>query len=142
MWFFRQHVERNQDGLVIGDYVIENIGAKGNAGADQAADTAATAVDAPPHGISHQEEADAANARKKSALMDAVPDWKRIMALIVIFADRHRLLDGFPSKRFDADLLGRRQHCVERYRNDLKFDQSILDHRSDISAGLVLGISG
>ena len=54
--------------------------------ANQAADTAATAVDAPPHGVSHQDEgADATAARAKSALMDTVPDWKRVMALIVIF---------------------------------------------------------
>ena len=53
---------------------------------EQAADAAATAVDAPPHGISHQDEGgQAEKARKKSALMDAVPDSKRIMALIVIF---------------------------------------------------------
>jgi len=52
---------------------------------NQAADTVATATDAPPHGVSHQEETHAAHARSKSALMDAVPDWKRIMALIVIF---------------------------------------------------------
>jgi len=52
----------------------------------QAADTAATAVDAPPHGVSHQDEnGHAAKARAKSALMDTVPDSKRIMALIVIF---------------------------------------------------------
>ena len=54
--------------------------------AAQAADTAATAVDAPPHGISDQEEGGhAAGARARNALMDAVPDWKRVMALIVIF---------------------------------------------------------
>ena len=53
---------------------------------EQAADTAATAVDAPPHGISDQNEGGhAAGARAKNALMDAVPDWKRVMALIVIF---------------------------------------------------------
>ena len=44
---------------------------------DQAADTAATATDAPPHETSHQ---------KASNLMNTVPDRKRIMALIVIFA--------------------------------------------------------
>lgn len=71
--------------LVIGDHVIQDIGSKSAADAEQLADTAATAVDVPPHGISHQEEAHAAHARGKSALMDAVPDWKRIMALIVIF---------------------------------------------------------
>ena len=44
---------------------------------DQAADTAATSTDAPPHETSHQ---------KASNLMNSVPDRKRIMALIVIFA--------------------------------------------------------
>lgn len=65
--------------------------------ANQAADTAATAVDAPPHGISHQEEGGhqaapttpggmfAADAARRGAIMAAVPDWKRVMALIVIF---------------------------------------------------------
>ncbi len=60
--------------------------------ANQAADTAATAVDAPPHGISHQDEGGQtaqgranAGATTRNALMDAVPDWKRVMALIVIF---------------------------------------------------------
>ena len=86
LWFFKNEVENpNKDALVIGDYVIENVGSKGVVDADQAADTAATAVDAPPHGISQQDEADAAHARGKQALMDAVPDWKRIGALIVIF---------------------------------------------------------
>lgn len=56
------------------------------AGASQIADTAATAVDAPPHGVSHQEEGvHAAKARDKQSMMSAVPDWKRVMALIVIF---------------------------------------------------------
>lgn len=44
---------------------------------EQAADTAATAVDAPPHETSQQ---------KASALMNTVPDRTRIMALIVVFA--------------------------------------------------------
>jgi POT family proton-dependent oligopeptide transporter len=44
-------------------------------------DTAAVAVDAPPHGVSHQE---AANASRRAAI-DAVPDWKRVGALLVIF---------------------------------------------------------
>lgn len=64
------------------------LAARQEARANQAADTAATAVDAPPHGISHQDEggdppADAQSRR--NALMDAIPDWKRVMALIVIF---------------------------------------------------------
>lgn len=50
--------------------------------ATTAADTAATATDAPPHGVSHQEEG---GHRDKAAMMAAVPDWKRVMALIVIF---------------------------------------------------------
>ncbi|CAN5709953.1 hypothetical protein BH24ACI1_BH24ACI1_11710 [soil metagenome] len=55
--------------------------------ANQAADVAATTVDAPPHGISDQDEGGhkAANAARQDR-MNAVPDWKRIMALIVIFA--------------------------------------------------------
>ncbi|MCD9186685.1 MAG: peptide MFS transporter [Pyrinomonadaceae bacterium] len=53
----------------------------------QAADTAATTVDAPPHGVSDQDEGGhrAADAARQD-LMNSVPDWKRIMALIVIFA--------------------------------------------------------
>lgn len=65
LWYYRRLVEDSKAG----------------ASAEQAADTAATAVDAPPHGVSHQEEAHKAKAR----LMDAVPDWKRIAALVVIF---------------------------------------------------------
>jgi POT family proton-dependent oligopeptide transporter len=72
LWYFKNSVETpNKNPL---------------SDAEQAADTAATAVDAPPHGISDQDEGGhraANNARQ--ALMDAVPDWKRIMALIVIF---------------------------------------------------------
>jgi POT family proton-dependent oligopeptide transporter len=48
---------------------------------DTAADTAATATDAPPHGVSHQDEATA-----RQGVMDAVPESRRIIALIVIFA--------------------------------------------------------
>ncbi|HEX8293276.1 MAG TPA: peptide MFS transporter [Pyrinomonadaceae bacterium] len=48
---------------------------------DTAADTAATAADAPPHGVSHQDE-----AASRQGVMDAVPEWKRIVALCVIFA--------------------------------------------------------
>jgi POT family proton-dependent oligopeptide transporter len=51
--------------------------------------TAATAVDAPPTGVSDQERDDnaprSANQTRQDT-MNAVPDWKRIMALIVIFA--------------------------------------------------------
>jgi len=64
LWYFR--------GLV------EDADRKRNLSANQTADTAATAVDAPPHGISDQKE--------KVNPIDLVPDWKRIGALIVIFA--------------------------------------------------------
>ena len=88
LWYFKNLVEdTNKKELVIGDYVIEDVGSKNIADADQAADTAATAVDAPPHGVSHQNESEqtkANNARQDR--MNAVPDWKRISALIVIFA--------------------------------------------------------
>ncbi len=55
---------------------------------EQAADTAATATDAPPHGVSDQDGAHnkgAGGDAGRSARMDAVPNWKRVMALIVIF---------------------------------------------------------
>jgi proton-dependent oligopeptide transporter, POT family len=45
------------------------------------ADAAAVTADAPPKVVSHQ---DAANASRR-AVMDAVPDWKRVSALLVIF---------------------------------------------------------
>lgn len=78
LWMFKNDVEdkSKKGSLVVGDYVIED--------ANQAADTAATAVDAPPHGISDQDEGRAANAARQDR-MNAVPDSKRIMALIVIF---------------------------------------------------------
>jgi POT family proton-dependent oligopeptide transporter len=54
---------------------------------EQAADTAATTVDAPPHGISDQDEGGhkAANAARQDQ-MNAVPDRNRVIALIVVFA--------------------------------------------------------
>ncbi|MBX3293058.1 MAG: peptide MFS transporter [Acidobacteria bacterium] len=57
------------------------------AGASEAADTAAVSVDAPPHGVSSQDEGgnNETTASQKASLMDAVPDWKRVTALIVIF---------------------------------------------------------
>ncbi len=64
LWYFKNLVE-GADRKTTGEAV-------------QAADTAATAVDAPPHGISDQHEG-------KRNLIDSVPDWKRITALIVIF---------------------------------------------------------
>lgn len=50
---------------------------------DQVADTAATATDAPPHDVSHQDTR--STSQKASDLMNTVSDSKRIMALIVIF---------------------------------------------------------
>jgi POT family proton-dependent oligopeptide transporter len=88
LWYFKNLVEEpDKNALVIGEHVIENTGANRNADATQAADTVATAVDAPPHGVSDQDEGGhkAANAARQD-LMNSVPDWKRIMALIVIFA--------------------------------------------------------
>jgi POT family proton-dependent oligopeptide transporter len=59
------------------------------ADAEQAADAAATATDAPPHGISDQENGGhakgAAGDAGRSAQMAAVANWKRVMALIVVF---------------------------------------------------------
>jgi POT family proton-dependent oligopeptide transporter len=60
---------------------IEMADTAASRGAKTVADTAAVGVDAPPEGVSHQ---DAANASRR-AVMDAVPDWKRVAALIVIF---------------------------------------------------------
>lgn len=65
---------------------VENTERNPLSSAEGAADTAATAVDAPPHGISNQKESaqtSANNARQDR--MNAVPDWKRVAALIVIF---------------------------------------------------------
>jgi POT family proton-dependent oligopeptide transporter len=72
LWYFKKEVEGTEKNPL--------------ASANQAADTAATAVDAPPHGISDQDEGGhaAANAARQER-MNAVPDWKRVMALIVIF---------------------------------------------------------
>lgn len=53
------------------------------------ANTAATAVDAPPSGVSDQETDEIAPRtanQTRQDTMNAVPDWKRISALIVIFA--------------------------------------------------------
>ena len=73
LWFFKNSVENNEKNPL--------------RSANQAADVAATAVDAPPHGIIDQDEGGhkAANQARQDT-MNAVPDSKRIMALIVIFA--------------------------------------------------------
>ena len=67
LWYFKQ--------LVAG---ADRKTASPIADPNQAADTTATAADAPPHDLSHQSEA--------SRLMNSVPDSKRILALCVIFA--------------------------------------------------------
>lgn len=56
--------------------------------ADQMADTAATAVDAPPHGVSHQDIGTNSTVTldKETGAINFVPDWKRVVALIVVFA--------------------------------------------------------
>lgn len=87
LWIFKNDVENTAKGaLVVGDYVIEDVGSKGVVDPNQAADSAATAVDAPPHGISDQNESEqTAKNNARQNLMNAVPDWKRVAALIVIF---------------------------------------------------------
>ena len=85
--------------------------------------------------------------------------WKRIGALVVIYRDRHRVLDGLPPERQHDDLLGQRQHRLEgleghadpdpdlhpepdrrleRLGRDLQRHQPILDRRPVDSAGPVL----
>ena len=79
MWQFRKYVEdpvRNPNAPATATPTAAT------RSAETAADTAATATDAPPHGVSHQ---DATNASRQE-VMDAVPEWKRIVALVVIFA--------------------------------------------------------
>ena len=76
LWYFKGLVLEadKKNALVIGDHVIKATEHRDN----QPADAAATATDVPPHDISHQSEA--------SRLMNSVPDSKRILALIVVFA--------------------------------------------------------
>lgn len=66
LWVFKNTVEPNRSSL---------------SNAAQVTAIAATAVDAPPHDVSHQE-----SDQRLSNMMEAVPDWKRIMALIIVFA--------------------------------------------------------
>lgn len=70
LWYWKQHV-----------MAADNKHSRG--GADQVADTAATATDAPPHGVSDQDTR--STSQKASDLMNTVSESKRIMALIVIF---------------------------------------------------------
>lgn len=78
LWQFKRHIEKPRSNP---NAPLTAQPSAATRDSQTAADTAATSTDAPPHGISHQ---DAANARQSS--MDAVPEWKRIVALCVIFA--------------------------------------------------------
>ena len=86
LWYFKNLVMAADRKRSHGKPVIESIAA---GDPQQAADTAATASDAPPHGISDQDEGGHAKGSGgdagRSAEMLAVPNWKRVMALIVIF---------------------------------------------------------
>lgn len=66
---------------------IANVDAGTGAGtkAETVADTAAVSVDAPPHGVSHQEEGGQEKGGFVRSAIDSVSDSKRILALIVIF---------------------------------------------------------
>lgn len=52
---------------------------------DQPADATATATDAPPHGVSHQDSG-TVHLDAKTGTITSVPEWKRIVALCVVFA--------------------------------------------------------
>ncbi|HYJ84946.1 MAG TPA: peptide MFS transporter [Pyrinomonadaceae bacterium] len=86
LWYFKNLVMAADNKRAVGKPVIESMAA---GDAQQAADTAATATDAPPHGISDQDEGGHAKGAGgdagRSAEMLAVPNWKRVTALIVIF---------------------------------------------------------
>ena len=71
LWYFKEHVKSADNKHSLSD-------------AEQAADAAATAADAPPHETSHQGERNA--SQRASDLMNTVSESKRIMALIVVFA--------------------------------------------------------
>jgi POT family proton-dependent oligopeptide transporter len=81
LWYFKEHVQRADE---------KNMGIVGEReDSDQGADSAATATDAPPHGVSDQDvrgSRGAGSDAARSNLMASVPDSKRIMALIVVFA--------------------------------------------------------
>ena len=87
LWFFKRHVMSADQKRTLGAPVAESMAAGES---QQAADTAATATDAPPHGISGQDAGGHAKGAHgdagRSAAMLAVPNWKRVMALCVIFA--------------------------------------------------------
>jgi POT family proton-dependent oligopeptide transporter len=71
-WQFRRHLA-GVDRMRAGE-VGQATDAERAADAGQLADAAAVAVDAPPHGVSRQ------------STLEAVPEWKRVGALLVVFA--------------------------------------------------------
>jgi POT family proton-dependent oligopeptide transporter len=78
LWYFKNLVEQPNE-----------LADRNRNEATEKANTAATAVDAPPSGISDQETDETGNRAANQArqdTMNAVPNWKRIVALIVIFA--------------------------------------------------------
>jgi proton-dependent oligopeptide transporter, POT family len=78
LWYFKNLVEQPGE-----------LEARKHNRAMEKANSAATTVDASPSGISDQETDETAPRSANQArqdLMNAVPNWKRIMALIVIFA--------------------------------------------------------
>ncbi len=80
LWYFRSIVE-DPDALAARQRANNEVTEKAN--------SAATSVDAPPSGISDQESDEQTPRSAHQArqdLMNTVPDWKRIAALIVIFA--------------------------------------------------------
>lgn len=77
LWYFRSIVE-DPDALAARQRANNEVTEKTNA--------AATSVDAPPSGVSDQESDERSAHQQRQDLMNSVPDWKRIAALIVIFA--------------------------------------------------------
>jgi proton-dependent oligopeptide transporter, POT family len=72
LWRFKRHVEEPKAGAIL---------------KEPPGDVAPVTADAPPQGVSRQGKGDEASDAhsKRASLMDAVPEWKRIAALIVIF---------------------------------------------------------
>ena len=112
----------------------------------KSADTAATATDAPPHGVSDQDEGGHAKGAGGDAggapTWMAVPNWKRIMALIVIFLivivfwmvfhQNGSTLTYFADDNTDWNVSGTISNSINAFWVS----------RSDLPAGLVLGIAG
>ena len=84
LYYWKEHIiaadlKHKKGVIVAGDNVIEAVEHRD----DQPADAAATATDAPPHGVSSQDTR--STSQKASDLMNTVPEGKRIMALVVVF---------------------------------------------------------